>query len=187
MLMSKEETQPATTPRYVVAIMLPKPAALPLLAIQSKHHLPPWQPKIDLHITLVSPFSASATIETIRTRLAPVAAKTKPFRIKINGFGRFDNAQSIFYAKVTPNAKLIKLAKNTLKAVTDLREPRIHQQFTPHITLAAPADRAIVDRYFTQSIPNTPQLSFTCNTFSLLLLDEKSRQWDIVDNFIFNS
>lgn len=173
--------------RFLIAITIPKQTAHPLLTLQSKHNLPPWEPKIDLHITLVSPFSTSETVKALAVRLASIAGKTKPFTISVHGFGRFDNAESIFYAKVTPNSELTKLADNTLKAVIDLRRPRSHQQFTPHITLAAPTNRSTIDQYFAQSTLDTPQLSFLCNHFSLLLLDERGRRWHILKKFLFKN
>ncbi len=171
--------------RFLIAIVLPKPIARPLLALESKYNLLPWQPSIGLHITLVSPFSTEETIEKMTTRLTPVAIKTKPFAVKVKGFGRFDNAASIFYAQVVSSASLTKLADNAMAAVADLRPPRSYPKFTPHITLAAPANRTTIDQYFTKSTSDAPHLSFTCHHFSLLLLDKQIQQWNIISNFNF--
>lgn len=137
MLTKKRSIRSGLPPhRFAVAIVLPKLTARPLLALQSKHNLPPWQPKIDLHITLSSPFSTSETVKALAARLASVACKTKPFTINIHGFGRFDNAESIFYAKVTPHAKLTKLADHIMSALQELRPPRfpppLHPPHHPH-------------------------------------------------------
>ena len=172
------------TQRIAFAIMLPRHIATLLHAIQQKNNLPLWQPKIDLHITLVSPFTTSETIGLLRHRMMPIKIRRKPFRVVIACFGRFDNEESIFYAAVKPSVSLTTLADDVLTAVIDLHRPRT-RPFIPHVTLAAPASRITVNRYLKQTQKDIPYLIFTCDRFSMLKFDEKLCKWNITHTFKF--
>lgn len=118
--------------------------------------------------------------------MAKVIASRRPFDIEIEGFGRFDNEDSIFYAHIKPSVHLTELADDILAAVSDLRGPR-SRTFIPHATLATPTSLTVVNEYFRQTISDIPHLSFQCENFSLLLLDEQAHEWKVIHTFSFRT
>lgn len=170
--------------RFAAAIVLPDTPRRALENLQARHHLPPWEPSIPLHITLVSPFTTHATTNELAARWLPVVTGREPFPVNIQGFGRFDNEHSVFFATVSPSGALLSLADDALGAVSGLRALR-NRPFVPHITLAALASREAVDGYFRSTEADAPRLSFMCDRFALLELDERSRRWDVMQEFPF--
>jgi 2'-5' RNA ligase len=177
-------TQDIPVRRFAAALVLPDEPTQILTAIAIRHRLPQWEPRIPLHITLTPPFTTHTTAEELEARWQVVAGGRTPFQVMLDGFGRFDNAESVFFVRVVENPELTRLASETLATVADLRIPRGHH-FTPHVTLAASAPRQTIDEYVARTAADTPHLSFTCDRFSLLELDQNARQWDVVYTFIF--
>lgn len=170
---------------YFVTVIVPKEIAGRLAALQRRYNLPPWEPRLELHVTLVSPFPASENIKSLARRLTIIQEKRAPFEIELDGFGRFDNEESVLFAKVKPNVQLESLANQTMAALEVLRPSRTHP-FTPHITLAAIAPRTVIDSYFEQLAAEKIQFQFLCDRFALLCLDQTERVWKIVKEFKFH-
>jgi 2'-5' RNA ligase len=119
-------------------------------------------------------------------RWAPVAVGRVPFPVRIEGFGRFDNEHSILFARVAPDDVLAQFADDALAACADLRQKR-SRPFVPHVTLAVPSLRAAVDDYLQRLAADALDLSFTCDRFSMLRLDEEARRWEVLRDFPFES
>jgi len=171
--------------RIAIALVLPESVAISLTKIQKEHSLPPWSPKIDLHITLVSPFTTHHTVDMIVGRMALIAKNRKSFHVILDGLGRFDNEESFIFAQVTPNEHLKRLADDAMAPLLDVRQHR-SRPFVPHVTLAAAASRQTVDGYFKRLVGTAIHEEFTCDRFALLQLDETAKSWKVANEFIFN-
>lgn len=173
-----------TSHKIAAAVMIPEQYAQELVLLQKAHNLPPWQPSIHLHITIVSPFTTHESIETLAQLWKPIAERQK-FDIRVDGFDRFDdNGMSVFFAHVDQNKPLAQLSDDALRAVSNLRLKRSHQ-FIPHISLAMRTESSVVDKYVQDCKKNAPKFTFICDRFSLLLLNEGAQRWDVVREFIF--
>lgn len=170
--------------RYFVAILPPKNITNRLYTLQDHYNLPPWEPSIGLHITLVSPFMTNQPTEDLISRLAPLIINRPPFEIKLSGLGRFDNEQSVIFIPIQSSSPLTALSEDAQLVLKDLRQQHSHP-FRPHLTLANQASRSIVDEYIQHLAGIDPQEHFWCNRFMLLLLDEEARRWNVIHEFIF--
>lgn len=172
--------------RFAAAIVLPNTTRVALEALQAKYALPPWPDAIPLHITLVSPFTTREAAGVLAKLWMPVAMAEQPFPVTLDGLGRFDNDESVFFARVVPNQELTVLSDAALAAVSHLRENR-SRLFTPHVTLADVAPRGTVDEYFRRLQGENILHTFTCDRFALLEMDETTKAWHVVQEFIFPS
>src|ERR1043166_2536496 len=171
--------------RIATAVILPPEIAARLSELQQLHDLPPWEPAIPLHITLVSPFTMHETIDSLAARFSKVASDKSPFPIILDGFGRFDNEESVIFARVMPNQTLTQLAEDSFAAVQDIRSSQTHP-FNPHVTLAAAAPKEIIDEYMHRTAGEQIHEEFTCDRFALLRLDESARRWEVIREFPFS-
>jgi len=170
--------------RTAVAILIPEPIAGRLTELQHTYDLPPWEPRIPLHITLVTPFTTQETIEMLTKRIAPVVTHRAPFVIELGDLSRFDNEESVIFSSVTSTDMLTTLADTVLATVLDLHLPR-SRPFIPHVTIANKAPREIVNGYFERLANIHVNERFFCDRFALLHLDEQNQQWYVTQEFPF--
>lgn len=171
---------PSST-KYGIAIMIPDPPGGAIRDTQKTCKLPPWQPKFDLHITLVPPFNTRKPKEEV-IRTFGLAALRTPFSIRLAGIDRFDNAESILYVRVWPTDSLRRLRGELASAALAYRKPST-TEFTPHVTLTNPASRQTVDGYERCAAGKIGEYDFMCTGYSLLRLDETARAWKPVHEF----
>lgn len=169
---------------YFVAIIPPSDIVDRLSALQHRYNLPPWEPSVKLHITLVPPLTTHQPADGLIARLAPLIINRQPFEIELDGLGRFDNEQSVIFTIVKPNSPLTTLADNARKVLQNLHQPYA-RPFNPHLTLANQAPQQVIDEYFQRLAGIAPRERFWCDRFMLLLLDEELRRWNIIREFIF--
>ena len=169
--------------KYGVAIMIPDPPAGELRRIQKDCNLPPWQPSFDLHITLIPPFNTRTSHEELLAALDRAVLRS-PFSVRITGVDRFDNAESVIYARIWRTDMLRRLYDDLAVATTTFRGAT-RRDFIPHVTLANPASRQTVDGYMKCTAGKVGEYDFICDRFTLLRLDEQARVWKPVHEFPF--
>ena len=125
--------------RLFTAIGLPARVA-ELLVESARKQLPARPSRIrptsadNTHITLSFLGAVEATrLETIRQALAKIVSP--PFRVTLNGLGRFAHAE-VFLAKVESSPGLLALAEQVAASLEACGFPREKRPYQPHLTLA---------------------------------------------------
>ena len=173
--------------RYILAVVVPPEVSDTLAALRDAYGMPPWQPVVPFHITLVPPFNTALPADAVAS-LVEVVGATPSFPVTLDGFGRFDHATSILYVDVANSDALSDLARrlrDALSTVTSGHYDEGRFEFTPHVTLTGKAPRAVIDRYIARLANTRFHAGFTCARFVLMELDEKVRAWHTLRDFVF--
>jgi 2'-5' RNA ligase len=131
-------------PRLFVAVPVPAALQAKLAELQQALVAPLWdlslsQPE-DLHLTLhyLGPTPARV-IDDLKRELGAVAHARRPFDLRCSGLGAFpDEAEPrVLWAGVEdPHGRLAELHQATLRVLNAYRLFKLHDQLTPHLTLA---------------------------------------------------
>lgn len=133
----------AMTDLFFIALLPPKEISDKIIVIQkevadkydSRHAL-----KSPPHITLIPPFKFSGDFEkTIIEPLTDFFSHCSPFTIHLTGFGCFERNRVVFI-NVIKNEHLIETYHELFNVVRNnllIELQHIHEQFTPHLTIAS--------------------------------------------------
>ena len=136
--------------RLFVGIPLDESISLALSEIQNHIFIGPGfrvEPSDKLHITLVyigEVVDPKPYIDVLKS------IRIEPFDVLIDGVGKFINRQVVYYAKISDNEQLNKLAEKVLFAIQSI-DGNIRYKFTPHITLAR-ANKNVPFRFIGKSM-----------------------------------
>ncbi len=168
--------------RYLVAIMLRGPVVGEIEALRTEYRIPAWEPKIGLHVTLVRPFSSGLRVPELAKSIRTIALAHRPFHLSFSGFGRFDNKQSVLYARVIPERGLVNLQEDLVRTMGDILPPSDYP-FTPHASISDETSSQQVDDYQQRLGNRLLHGTMLCDRFALLLKDEAAREWNVTSEF----
>lgn len=140
------------------------------------------------HATLIPPFRQDVSIEiTLDKKLNPFFSNYTPFKMELNGFGKFDS-RTIFI-KPEENSELIKMQEELRYYLSDEfsfieREPA--RKFNPHVTIASGDLRK---QYFHSAWEEFEGKLFheEWNVSSAHLLKHDGKKWNPVIEFPFSA
>jgi 2'-5' RNA ligase len=140
------------------------------------------------HITLIPPFRQDESIENVlEKKLTPFFRNYHPFRLELNGFGRFDNR--VIFIKPEKNSDLQKLEeelRNFLSADFPFVERIPSRPYNPHVTIASGDLRK---KFFHSAWQEFEQKKFNeiWNVSSAHLLRHDGKRWNPTLKFVFSS
>jgi 2'-5' RNA ligase len=131
-------------PRLFVAIPVPPPLQARLQEMQQALLASSWELSLsepeDLHLTLHYLGATPArVIDDLKRELGAVAHARRPFDLRCHGLGAFPDEEEprVLWAGVEdPHGKLAELHQATLRVLNSYRLFKLHEQLTPHLTLA---------------------------------------------------
>lgn len=138
------------------------------------------------HITLIPPFREETSIENILDKkLSPFFSKYKPFKIELNGFGKFDSR--VIFIKPEENSYLSNLQEELRDYLSEdfsFVESNPSRKFNPHVSIATGDLRK---KFFPAAWKEFESKTFseTWNVFSAHLLKHDGKKWNPVIEFQF--
>lgn len=178
------------TDLFFIALLPPKEISDKIIAIQkamavkydSRHAL-----KSPPHITLIPPFKFSSDFEKVITEpLTDFFRQCAPFTIQLNKFSRFERNRVVFI-NVIKNEHLIETYHELINFVRNnlpIELQHIHEQFTPHLTIAS---RDLRKEMFREACEEFKEKTFDENfqVYSAFLLRHSGKEWIPVFEFEF--
>ena len=144
--------------------------------------------KSPAHITLQMPFKRPPSEEKeICDRLKKFSSRERPFMVELDGYGAF--APRVIFIKIVEPAPVRSLHRRLRDVLlTELRfgSDEIMNDVQPHVTVAT---RDLTREAFAAAWPELQDEEFngSFRAHSLFLLKHNGRNWDILEEFPFDS
>jgi 2'-5' RNA ligase len=168
----------ATQPqKYLIAVMAHDHVKTYLDQLRRDYGIPVWGRGLDLHVTLVPPFTTHLSVGEIGERFIGIRYRTPRFTLELEGLARFDSARSALYIPVAPAPVLMRLQRGLNDALAGIAQP---SEFGPHMTISDETTKERVDEYAARLAGEHIRLSMPCDRFSLLRKDDT---WNVLCSF----